>query len=268
MSKQSDWLKEYIEFNTDKRKNAVSSFEKKFFKLMVNSIYGKTMENLRKRTSVKLINNAKDYIKCVNKPNFISQIIFSKNFVAIHQIKPVLTLNKQSYVGFSILDLSKLLMYKFHYGYVKKKFDAVYEIKTEDIYEDCYIDKDLFDFSDSKFYDAANKKLLSKMKDEFKGVAITEFVGLKSKMYSLISVDDEEVSKAKGVNKKIRHKKFVDVLFNKKVIRHNMKRIQSKLHRIGTYDVFKISLPCFDDKRCVLDDGVNTLAYFHKDINN
>ena len=105
MSKQSDWLKEYIEFNTDKRKNAVSSFEKKFFKLMVNSIYGKTMENLRKRTSVKLINNAKDYIKCVNKPNFISQIIFSKNFVAIHQIKPVLTLNKQSYVGFSILDL-------------------------------------------------------------------------------------------------------------------------------------------------------------------
>ena len=84
-------------------------------------------------------------------------------------------------------------------------------------------------------------------------------------MYSLIGVDDEEVTKAKGVNKKIRHKEFV-VLFNKKVIRHNMKRIQSKLHGIGTYDVCKISLSCFDDKRYILDTGINSLAYFHKDI--
>ena len=87
-------------------------------------------------------------------------------------------------------------------------------------------------------------------------------------MYPLISVDDKEVNKAKRVNKKLRHKEYVDVLFNKKVIRHNMKRIQKKLHEIGTYDVFKISLSCFDDKRYVLDDGINTLAYFHKDIKN
>ena len=86
-------------------------------------------------------------------------------------------------------------------------------------------------------------------------------------MYSLINVDDKEVTKAKGVNKKIKHKEFVGVLFNKKVIiRHNMKRIQSKLHRIGTYNVCKISLSFFDDKRYVLNDGVNTSAYFHKDI--
>ena len=85
-------------------------------------------------------------------------------------------------------------------------------------------------------------------------------------MYSLITVDDEEVTKAKGVNKNIRHKEFVDVLLNKKVIKHNMKRIQSKLDKVGTYDVCKISLSYFDDKRYVLDDGVNTLAYFHKDI--
>ena len=89
-----------------------------------------------------------------------------------------------------------------------------------------------------------------------------------SKMYPLISVDDEEVTKGKGVNKKIRCKEFVDVLFNKKVIRHSMKRIQSKLRRIGTYDVCKISLSYFDDKRYVLDDGVNTLIYFHKVIKN
>ena len=85
-------------------------------------------------------------------------------------------------------------------------------------------------------------------------------------MHSLISVDDEEVSKAKGVNKKIRHKEFVDVLFNRKVIRYDMNRIQSKLHRFGTYHVYKISLSCFDDERYVLDDGIDTLAYFDKDI--
>ena len=94
------------------------------------------------------------------------------------------------------------------------------------------------------------------MKDEFKGIIISEFVGLKSNIYSLIDVNDEEVTKAKGVDKKITHKEFIDVLFNKKVIRHNTKRIQSKLHRIGTYDVCKISLSCFDDKRYVLDDCV------------
>ena len=85
-------------------------------------------------------------------------------------------------------------------------------------------------------------------------------------MYSLASIDNKEISKAKGVNKKIRHNEYVECLFNEKVVRHNMKRIQSKLHEIGTYDVFKISLSCLDDKRYLLDDGVNTLAYSHKDI--
>ena len=85
-------------------------------------------------------------------------------------------------------------------------------------------------------------------------------------MYSSISVDDEEITKAKGVNKKIKHKDFVGVFFIKKVIRHNMKKIQSKFHRIGTYNARKISLPCFDDKGYVLDDGVNTFPYFHKGI--
>ena len=116
----------------------------------------------------------------------------------------------------------------------------------------------MFDFSeypiDSKYYDSANKRVLGKMKDELNGVKIIEFVGLKSKMHSLISVDDREVNKAKGINKKLRHKEYVDVLFNKKAMRHNMKRIQSKLHEVGTYDVFKISLSCSGDKRYVLDD--------------
>ena len=130
----------------------------------------------------------------------------------------------------------------------------------------------MFDFGDypldSKFFDPVNKKVIGKMEDEFKGKIISKFVGLKSKKYSLISIDNKEVTKATRVNKKIRHKEFVDVLFNEKVIRHDMERIQSKLHRVGTYDVCRISLSCFDDKRYVLYDGINTLAYFHKDRKN
>ena len=93
------------------------------------------------------------------------------------------------------------------------------------------------------------------MKDEFGGVKIDEFVGLKSKMYSLIASSDLEVNKAKGVNLVLKHKEYVDVLFGKKVVRHKMKRIQSKLHSVGTYDIDKIRLSCFDDKKYVLDDG-------------
>ena len=104
------------------------------------------------------------------------------------------------------------------------------------------------------------------MKDELNGYKIEEFVGLKSKMYSLIAENDKEVNKAKGVNLKLRHKEYLDALFNEKVIRHKMKRIQSNLHNVGTYDINKISLSCLDDKRYVLDDGINTLTYFHKDI--
>ena len=97
------------------------------------------------------------------------------------------------------------------------------------MYEECFKDRKFFGFSeypaDLKLYDSTNKKVLGKMKDEFKGQIITEFIGLKSKMYSLISIDNKEISKAKGVNKKIRHKEYVECLFNEKVVKHNMKRI-------------------------------------------
>ena len=130
-------------------------------------------------------------------------------------------------------------MFKFHYDYVFNKYDAkllftdtdsfVYKINSEDVYKQCFKDRELFNFSgypiDSKYYDSTNKKVLGKMKDEFNGVNVIEFFELKSKMYLLISVDDREVNKAKGINKKLRHEKYVDVLFNKKVLRHNMKRI-------------------------------------------
>ena len=110
-----------------------------------------------------------------------------------------------------------------------------------------------------------NKKVIGKMKDEFGGVIIMiEFVGLKSKMYSIKKIDGKEHNTAKGVNIAIEFDNFKDVLFNKKIIRHKMKRIQSKKHKLGTYEIDKISLSCFDNKRYVVDDGIHTLSYCPK----
>ena len=140
-------------------------------------------------------------------------------------------------------------MYQFHDDYVLKTFNnvkllftdtdsLVYEIKYNNVYDQCFKDKHLFDFSgypkDSIYHDSLNKKVLGKMKDELNGVKIIEFVGLKSKMYLLIAENNKEINKAKEVNLKLRHSEYLDVLFNKKVARHKMKRIQSKLHEIGT----------------------------------
>ena len=118
--RQSDWMKKYIDFNNEKRMSAVNSFEIDFFKLMINSIYGKTMENLRKRINARLANNEKDFLKYTSRPTHVTHKIFGKNYAAIHEIKPVLTLNKRIYVGFTDLELSKWLMYGFHYNLLKK----------------------------------------------------------------------------------------------------------------------------------------------------
>ena len=98
--------------------------------MMNNSTFGKTMENLRKRTNVRLVNNARDCKKYVSKPSFVSQKIFNKSFVVIHDIKPVLTLDKPVYVRFSILDLNKLLMHRFHYKCIKRKLNANLQTQT------------------------------------------------------------------------------------------------------------------------------------------
>ena len=105
--KQSDRMKKYIDFNTEKRKNATNDFEKDFFKLMINSVYGKAIENLRKRINVRLVNNAKDFLKYTSRPTYVTHKLFNKDYAAIHEIKPVLVLNKPIYVGFTVLDLSK-----------------------------------------------------------------------------------------------------------------------------------------------------------------
>ena len=228
--KQSDWMKKYIDFNTEKRTNAANSFEKDFFKLMINSVYGKTMENLRKRMNVRLANNEKDFLKYTSRPTHITHKIFDKNYVAIHEIKPVLTFNKPIYVGFTVLEINKWLMHDFHYNFIKK-IDAkllltdtdslTHKIKSEDDY------------------------------DIFEGKIIDEFVGLKSKMHSMKHIDGKKSNTAKGVNIANEFNEFKDIFFNKKVVRHKMKRIQSKKHKIRTCEINKISLSCFDDKRFV-----------------
>ena len=132
--------------------------------------------------------------------------------------------------------------------------------------------KHLFDFSnypkDSKFFDQTNKKVIVKMKDVSEGKIVDEFVGLKSKMYSVKNIDGKESNIAKGVNIATEFNELKDTLFNKKVVRHKMKRIQSKKHKIETYEINKISLSGFGDKRFVLNDGIHTLACFHKGIDS
>ena len=120
---QLPWLKQYIDFNTQKRTQAKNSFEKDFFKLMNNSVFGKTMENLRKRVDVKLVTDEKKLIKLTSKPTFGTSKIFSEKLVAVHKIKETLTLNRPAQVGMCILDPGKTLMYNFHYNYIKKKYN-------------------------------------------------------------------------------------------------------------------------------------------------
>ena len=165
-------------------------------------------------------------------------------------------------------------MHDFHYNLIKKKkkknwcwvviyTDGLsYEIKSKDVYKEFFKYKHLFDFSnypkDSKFFDQANEKVIGKMKDESEGKIIDEFVGLKSKIYSMKNIDGKESNTAKGVNIATEFNEFKDTLFNKKLLRHKVKKIQSKKRRVRTYEIRKISLSCYDNKRFVLDDGIHT----------
>ena len=210
---QSNWLEPYIAFNTQKRAGAKNPFEKDFFKLANNAVFGKTMDNLRKRSNIQLVTDPEKMPRLTARPTYVSHKIFHKNLVAVHCKKTKLVLNKPSYVGMVILELSKTLMYDFHYNYILKKYpDAqllftdtdslTYHIRTEDISHDFLADREYFDNSDyppnSEFYFKENKKVIGKFKDETAGAPIKEFIGLKSKMYC-ISLDNEKDSKkAKG----------------------------------------------------------------------
>ena len=282
---QKPWMKKYIDFNTEKRRIAKNSFEKDFFKLMNNSVFGKTMENLRKRSNIKLITDQEYLNKLTRQPTYVSSKIFDENLVGIQMKKVRLFLDKPSYVGFCILELSKTLMYDFHYNYIRKKYpnakllftdtdSLVYHIIADDLYSDFYKDKALFDNSDyhksSKFYFDDNKKVIGKFKDEAAGEPITEFVGLKSKMYSY-KTENKENKTAKGVKKNVIKRElcysdYRDTLYNCTTMRHKMRTIRSEYHQISSYQINKVSLSPFDDKRYILDDGISSYPYWHHKI--
>ena len=285
---QSPWLKQYIDFNTQKRTNAKNPFEKDFFKLMNNSVFGKTMENIRKRVDVKLVTDEKKLLRLAAKPTYVSTKIINENLIIVHKIKETITLNKPAYVGMCILDLSKTLMYNFHYNNIKQKYGSkakllftdtdslTYEIEAEDVYSDFWKDKHMFDNSDytesSPYFNKTNKKVIGKFKDEAVGVPVCEFVGLRSKMYSYIKDNQKGEKTAKGIKKNIiknnlKHINYKETLFDKKQMHHKMKTIRSKNHQLGSYEINKVSLSCYDDKRYLLEDGIKSYAYGHYAIN-
>ena len=212
-------MKPYIDLNTRLRAKATSDFEKDFFKLMNNSVFGKTMDNIRSRVDIRLVTNEDQARKLICKPNFQHRTIFCEDLTAIHMKKTSLLFNKPVYLGMCILDLSKALMYDFHYNYIKLKYgkrakllftytdSLMYEIETKDFYRNISSDvHKKFDTSNfakdhkSVIPTGVNKKVIGMMKDEAGGKQITEFVGLRSKLYSF-KIDEKEEKKCKGVKK-------------------------------------------------------------------
>jgi hypothetical protein len=229
----------------------------------------------------------KKSIKLAAKPNYDRRTIFDENLIAVHMKKTKLVYNKPIYLGMCILDLSKTLMYDFHYNYIKNKYadrarllftdtdSLAYEIKTEDFYEDIASDIDSrFDTSEyprdhpSGIKAGVNKKVIGMFKDEASGKQIEEFVGLRAKLYSYKMFDGEEHKKCKGVKKNvvkksITHDDYKDCLFTKREQMRKMNVIRSHLHDMYTEEVNKVALSSEDDKRVIMEDGVHTLAYGH-----
>ena len=288
---ESEWMKPYIEMNTKLRANAKNNFEKDFFKLMNNAVFGKTMENIRNRVNVKLVNNEEKARKLISKPNYRSCKIFSENLISVHMKKTSLIMNKPVYLGACILDLSKTIMYDFHYNYIKPMYkdkakllftdtdSLMYEIETEDFYKDISGDvKDRFDTSDypdnhpSGIPTGINKKVLGKFKDEAMGKSIKEFVGLRAKLYSYKMDEGEESKKCKGIKKRvvektITHEDYKTCLLTGKEQLRKQNIIRSYEHEVYTEEVNKVALSAEDDKRYILDDGIHTLAWGHYKIN-
>ena len=291
--KERPFMKCYIDKNTELRAKGKTKFEKEFFKLMNNSVFGKTMENLRKRVSIELVKDAEKAEKLVNKPNFVDVKIFDEFLIAVKMRKTRVVMNKPIYAGMTTLDLSKLLMFDFQYGYVKKKWEncsvlytdtdsLVLEIETEDFFADIAADvKEWFDTNDfSPKHPAVlngmpivleNKKKIGLMKDECGGVIMTEFVALKPKLYSFLKEVDEEIrekQKAKGVKKcmirkSLRHENFKKCLMTGESQMRKQSFFRSRGHHLFTENMVKIALNAEDDKRIVLGNGIDTLALGH-----
>ena len=215
---QEAWLKPHIDMNTELRKKAKNEFEKDFFKLMNNAVFGKTMENVRKDRDIKLVTTDKRRNQLVTEPNYHAIKYFSEKLLAIEMKKTKVKMNNPIYFGLSILEISKILMYEFWYDYMKPKYgdnvklfymdtdSFIRYIKTEDFYKDIADDAEcIFDTSnyevDRPLPTRKNKKVIGLMKDELGGKIIKEFVALRQKTYSYLTDDCKEDKKAKETKK-------------------------------------------------------------------
>jgi len=279
---ESDKLRKYINLNNELRTLARSDFEKDFFKLMNNSVFGKTMENIRNRVNIKLITSKSEAKKLTNQPNFKSFTIFSENLIAVHMNVVKLKFDKPIYLGAAILDISKTLMYDFHYGYIKPKYNEnaqllftdtdslMYHVKTKDFYEDILPDvENKFDTSnyskDHKLATNINKKVIGMFKDEAGGKQITEFVGLRAKLYSY-KMDGIEEKKCKGINKSTRDNRitfddYKECLLTRRDQHRTMNVLRSHKHTMYAETINKVALSAEDDKRIILEDGITTVPY-------
>ena len=276
-------MKKYIDFNTDLRRKATNEFEKDFFKLMNNAVFGKTMENVRKHRDIKLVRTDKKRNKLVSEPNYHTMKLIDDNLAIIEMRKVKVKMNKPIYLGLSILELSKITMYEFWYDYVKAKYEDrvrlcymdtdsfVLNVRTKDFYKDISQDvKDRFDTSnfycDRPLPIGVNKKVSGLMKDELGGGIITEFVALRPKAYSYRIDDLVELKKAKGTKKCVVKKMlgfddYKKCLFEKEKVLKSQQRFKSENHSVYTEKINKIALSCDDDKRIVTSDGITSYPY-------
>ena len=278
--KQSAWMKECIDFNTRLRTAARNDFEKDFYKLMNNTVFG----NIRKHRSIKLVNNKDEYLKNVMKPNFKSGTLLGPNLMGCEMGKVRVVMNKLVYLGQAILDLSKMIIYEFHYDYMKRKYpddelklcymdtdSLIYSIKAGDFYKDIADDIETrFDTSgyvpDRPLPVGKNKKVIGLMKDELGGEIMKEFVSLRPKMYSY-RVGNSEPKKCKRIKKCIVKKtiSFDDYkacLFSRERSHKSQLLFRSRKHEVKTLEVNKLALSREDDKRITIN-GVASYARGH-----
>jgi hypothetical protein len=279
---QTQFLKKYIDLNTDLRKDGKNDFEKDFFKLMNNSVFGKTMENVRQRINFRLINTDEQAWRVKNLKKFT---IFDDELVGVHIQKTKITLNKPVYLGQTILDDSKFLMYDFHYNFMLKKIERknidllftdtdslCYHIKNVDVFDIMKNNKDYFDLSNypknHPLYDGTNNKVIGKFKNE-SVVPITEFAANRAKSYAYtVDGDNSKHLKCKGVKKSVSKKTldiemYKDVLFNRCTKSVKQNGIRSVGHQLYTETITKTALSGNDDKVFICDDNVNTRNFGH-----
>ena len=283
--RQSKWLKDYIEMNTRMRKDSKDESAKNFYKLMNNAVYGKTMENVFGRKNFKLIssNDKMRLIKYTKMNEFKKEHILSNDLILLELEKADVIFNKPIYIGFSILELSKLHMYRLHYDLIKKKYNdkailmymdtdsLIYDIETNDVYNDLNEMKSYFDLStyDKNFicYNDENKGKLGTLKDEYNQFIsingkmninlIKEFICLKSKCYSLKLLNDKETKKCKGIMyselSRLKHENFIECNETDKIFNVQQSSFKTVNHNIYTINLSKEGLSSLDNKRISID---------------